>query len=639
MSITIDIDTGGTFTDAFVVRDGTAHTVKVLTTPHDLAVCFRDVLAGAAAVLGVTVAEMLRETVAVRYATTVGTNAVIQRRGPRLGLLAAAGAGSPPPGTHGVGLFVDAEMVRALPSDAAENGRLGGTSNSGAGEAGPAPEHVGRAATDLLAPARELLDEGARGLVAALGGDAAGQAAEHRVREVFDASFPHTCLDTVPLLLAGDVTSDPDEARRTATALFNAYVHPDVADYLYRAEDHLRDHGYRRPLLIVHNDGGCARVAKTIAGKTYNSGPTAGLLGAGAVARLYGARTLVSLDMGGTSLDVAIVHAGQLPMLEHGVVEGVEISFPLPDLVALGAGGGSIAWLDGDELCVGPQSAGARPGPACFGFGGEQPTVTDADVVLGILRPEAFLGGSMPIDVELARGAVRRIAEPLGCEVEEAAAGVRETVHTQMGARLAAELERRSVDPSSVTVLAFGGNGATHCAGIAAAAGISEVIALSFSPVFSAYGASTADVRHRYELRAGEEQLPMLRERALRDMRGEGFHEPEVTLATETFERDGESWIALTASRALPHVELASAATSAATASADGGAVKEILWPGAGVLSTQVRRREQLSPGAALAGPALVDSPTTTCAVPPGWTLQIDEHGAERLRQEGRSTR
>lgn len=614
MSITIDIDTGGTFTDGFVVREGHPTTVKVLTTPHDLAVCFRDVIEAAAIALDLSVAGMLSATVSVRYATTVGTNAVIQRRGPRLGLIAGPAFPEADGRAHGVGLFVDAEMVRRC--DGSEP----------AADSGPDPQAS-------LVAARELLDDGARGLVAALDERGGGEAGERRARQLFAEHYPHNCLDAVPLLLASEITADTDEARRAATALFNAYVHPDVADYLYRAEDYLRDQGYRRPLLIVHNDGGCARVAKTIAGKTYNSGPMAGMLGARAIARLYDVDVLVTLDMGGTSLDVGIVAAGEIPMREHGLVEDVEIAFPLPDLVPLGAGGGSIAWLEQDVLRVGPRSAGAKPGPACFGFGGEEPTVTDCDVVLGILRPDAFLGGDMAIDAEAAHRAVARIADPLGCSVEEAAARVRSTVHAETGERLALELRARGIDPAAVTLLAFGGNGATHCAGIARAAGVGDVIALPFSSVFSAFGASSADVRHRYEARGADCDERELRRRALRDMRGEGFMEVEVELSSERFRRGHDEWLAVEATHRLPHVGLAGAEPDARAAerSAAPARTGDVHWPGFGALATPIHRRDELSPGASVAGPALVDSPTTTCALPPGWTLRIDERGSERM--------
>ncbi len=609
MSTTIDIDTGGTFTDGFIVRDDNPHAVKVLTTPHDLAVCFRDVIEAAAEAVGLSVAEMLEQTESVRYATTVGTNAVIERRGPRLGMIAAGQVPADGGSEWGIGRFIEAEMIHDLEfADPATNGAAHATTSSSIGG---------------------LLERGARGLVCSLPHDEDCGERERQLRDIFLEQYPRHCLDAVPLLLSSEISEDPDDRRRTATTLFDAYVHPDVADFLYRAEDHLRENGYRRPLLAVHNDGGCARVAKTIAGKTYSSGPMAGLLGARTIAELYGIETLVTLDMGGTSLDVAIVHPGGVEMHEHGRVEEVEISFPLPDLVALGAGGGSIAWLDEGELRVGPRSAGAKPGPACFGFGGDQPTITDADVVLGILRPEAFLGGQMAIDADASRRVVGELADELGCSVEDAAERIRSAVHAQTGERLAAELRARGVEPADATLLAFGGNGATHATGIAAGAGAREVLILPFAPVFSAFGASTVDVIHAYESREADAE-DGLRERALRDMRGEGFDSAEVELVSERIERDGSTWIRVEASRPLPHLEFVAAVatehepTAAMTAT--------VRWPGAGDVATAVHRAAELTPGAVVAGPALIESEKTTCALPPGWELRVDEYGAQRLR-------
>ncbi|SFB49864.1 N-methylhydantoinase A/oxoprolinase/acetone carboxylase, beta subunit [Amycolatopsis marina] len=610
--VTIDIDTGGTFTDGFIVRDGVAHTIKTLTTPHDLAACFREVIEGAAGALGMTVPDMLRDTVTVRYATTVGTNTVVQRRGPRIGLLTDTDPAQFGPDS-GIGLFVAPAMVAEVPK----------------GGDGDARAHA-------LPAIRSLLQDGARGLVVACADGAA--VTEEDLAETFAEHYPRHCLDSVPLLRAGEVAPDPDPDRRRATALFNAYVHPDVADYLYRAEDYLRDQGYHRPLRIVHNDGGAARVARTIAGKTYNSGPMAGLLGASAVARHYGLRNLVTLDMGGTSLDVGILRSGEVPMRQHGKVEDVEISFPLPDLVPLGIGGGSVAWLDGQTLRVGPRSAGAKPGPACFGFGGVEPTVTDADVVLGVLRPESFLDGNMRISEAAAARAFEPLAEALGLSVVETAERVLATAHRDAGTRLAAELKERDIDPASVTALGFGGNGATHGAAIAEAAGIGEMLVLPFAPVFSAFGASTVDIRHRHAGTSGETTEEALTARALRDMRSEGVPEKDVELEVERFERDGAEWVAVEASYALPHVDLAGQSMRPGVSGAPASTTSSVRWPGHGELNTVVLDRAALRLDRPVAGPALVESSATTCSVPPGWTVTVDEQDTLRLTVSTRSS-
>ena len=589
----IDIDTGGTFTDAFVVRGGEPHTVKVLTTPHDLALCFREVIEKAAEGLGLTVRELLRETGTVRYATTVGTNAIIQRTGPRLGLIAGEGAGERLYARDGE---ADAVFALFLPPD-----MVAGIASL------DDPEAVGAAM-------RELLDGSARGLVCAL----PAAAGEHRVRERFEEQYPRHCLDAVPLLLSGEIARDDDDFRRTATALFNAYVHPDVAGYLYRAEDYLRDHGSRRPLLVVHNDGGCARVAKTVAARTYNSGPAAGLLGAREVAALYGLDDLVTFDMGGTSLDVAILAGGAVPLREHGMVEGVEISFPLPDLLALGAGGGSIVRRDDDgALRVGPQSAGARPGPACFGFGGSAPTVTDADVVLGILDPGSFLGGAIQLDAERARRALAEVGE----DPVAAAAEALRVMEDDMGERIADELQRRGVDPAGATMLAYGGAGPMHAAGIAEQAGIRRIVTVPFAAVFSAFGASSADVLHAYH---GDDR-EALRRRALRDMRGEGFGPDEIELA----ESGTDGAASVTATAALEHFRFPSQAADVTTPSQRTS--REVHWPRGPAHDTAIFDAGQLQPGAATTGPAIVEALDTTIVVPPGWGFRVDEHGNGRL--------
>jgi N-methylhydantoinase A/oxoprolinase/acetone carboxylase beta subunit len=476
---------------------------------------------------------------------------------------------------------------------------------------------------------RDLLERGARGLVCSL----SDGEAEREVRELFEESYPPHCLDAVPLILGREVSHDRSPARRTATALFNAYVHPDVADFLYRAEDYLRDNGYRRPLLVVHNDGSCSRVAKTVAGKTYNSGPTGGLLGASAISELYDGRALVSFDMGGTSLDVAVVGPGAIPVRTPGVVEDVEISFPLPDLLPLGAGGGSIASVDEQSIMrVGPESAGAYPGPACFGRGGSEPTVTDADVVLGVLRPAAFLGGRIAIDANAAAEAMKPIGERLGLAPEEVAERILETVNSQMGTRLADIVRTRGVDPSGATILAFGGNGATHAAGIAEQAGIRRVMVLPIAAVFSAFGASTATIRHVRQAPSSDGDKVALRELVLRDMRSEGFTADEVEVAVHEDENAGERWLVAEAVRQAAPVEMPRYEASSEPALAAGQA--EVRWPGAGRITTDLYTREDLRPGATLVGPALVEAPETTCAVPPGWTARLDERGALCLRHE-----
>ncbi|HZO05859.1 MAG TPA: hydantoinase/oxoprolinase family protein [Solirubrobacterales bacterium] len=595
-AITIDIDTGGTFTDAFVVRDGHPHRVKVLTTPHDFALCFSQVIERAAEVLDLDTAELLRETACIRYATTVGTNTVIERTGPRIGLIVdpESAAGGVPEGA-----FVEPEMVTAV-----------------------APGDGDGAVVEV---AKELMARSARGLVCAMPSDADGAEAERAVLRGFHQHYPRHCLDAVPLTLSHEIAPDPDDARRTATALFNAYVHEDVAHYLYRAEDWLRDHGYTRPLLVVHNDGGCARVAKTVAGRTYNSGPTAGLLGAEAIAALCGIDHLLTFDVGGTSLDVGFLGEGRAHFKEHGRVTGVEVSFSMPDIQVLGAGGGSIAHVDDGVLAVGPQSAGANPGPACFGLGGSEATVTDADVVLGIIDAKDFLGGRMELHADAATAAVGRIAERLGISTVEAAAQIRSTLHDRMAERIGAELTERGLDPARTTMLAYGGGGPTHAAPVAARIGIGTVVTLPFGAVFSAFGASSADVRHVYFAVPGSDAEELLRRTALLDMGGEGFAPEQVEIELDRVHRHGAERLRLTAVAKLDHPALEAGAAEGHEPEPSGS--REIHWPGEGTVPTPVHDAAELRPGAVVSGPAVLEAEDTTYVVPRGWTHRVDGHG------------
>lgn len=605
---TIDIDTGGTFTDAFVVHRGQVHTVKVLTTPHDLALCFAQVLERAAEVVGVGVDELLGEATCVRYATTVGTNAVIQRTGPRIGLIV---------GTDELAVYGEGGAGAALVARFGAPGMVAAV----AGRAN------GNGDGQVVAASRELLARSARGLVCSIATTQDGAAAERRVLESFRSHYPRQCLDTVPLTLSHDIASDPDDVRRTATALFNAYVHDDVARYLYRAEDWLRAHGYTRPLLVVHNDGGCARVAKTVAGRTYNSGPTAGLLGAAEIARVCAIDQLVTFDVGGTSLDVGVVAGGRAPFLEHGRVVDVDVSFAMPDIHVLGSGGGSIAHLDGPggALEVGPRSAGANPGPACFGRGGTAPTVTDADVVLGLIAPDRFLGGRMALDADAARRAMLTLGE----DAVDVAARIRARLHENMAARIGEQLAAQGLDPARTSMLAYGGGGPTHACDVAARLGIPEVLTVPFAAVFSAFGASSADVRHVYDAAPGDGVEDDLRRQALRDMRGEGFDPAQVRLSVEEIERHGVVRTTVTAVVALTHPQLEEREATAHAPRPAGA--RSVLWPGAGRIQTPIYRAAELLPGACLAGPAVLEADDTTHVVPPAWTYRIDALGIGRL--------
>ena len=374
MGYTIDIDTGGTFTDGFIGFDDRVETVKVPTTPHDLTVCFLECINAGAARFGVTVEDLLYETDIIRFSNTIGTNTIIQRDGSPLGFLVTAGNEDLAP-THqndNKSPLVSADMVLGIEEQVDRSGKLV-----------KSPDEK-----TIMAAAQELIDRGASCLVVALTHSEYNPENEHLLRKTVKKEYPRDFLGSVPVFLSSDISRRSGTAERINAALLNAYIHAKLTRLLYKAGEDLRQKLYRKNLFIVHNNGAVARVAKTRAINTYNSGPAAGLLGAQLIGSLYEVTDLISADMGGTSFDLAYVRNGQPSYTLKPDVEGFKVNVPMMDIRTLGAGGGSIASIANGKLMVGPQSAGALPGPVCFDLGGTEPTVTDADLILGILDPE-----------------------------------------------------------------------------------------------------------------------------------------------------------------------------------------------------------------------------------------------------------
>jgi N-methylhydantoinase A len=381
MGYTIDIDTGGTFTDGFFVRDERVELVKVPTTPHDLTVCFMECIKSGADRFEVPVEDLLYETDIIRFSNTIGTNTIIQRDGSRLGLLVSAGNESlvPTRSEEGKLPLVLPDMVVGIQEEV-----------SPTGEIQKEPEQAA-----IMSAAQSLIDRGARCLVVCLRNSDLNPKNERLIRSIIKKEYPRDFLGSVPVFLSSDISRRPGEAERVNAAVLNAYIHSKLVSLLYKAGEKLRQRLYRKNLFIVHNNNTISRVAKTRAINTYNSGPAAGLMGARLIGQLYGVKNLLSADMGGTSFDLGYVRRGEPSYNLRPDVEGFPVNVPMAEIRAIGAGGGSIASVKDGVLRVGPRSAGALPGPVCFGLGGTEPTVTDADLVLGILDPEYFLGGRM----------------------------------------------------------------------------------------------------------------------------------------------------------------------------------------------------------------------------------------------------
>lgn len=542
MGYTIDIDTGGTFTDGFFTRDDLFETVKVDTTPHDLTVCFMECIREGARKFGLKdESDLLKDTEVVRFSTTLGTNALIQKTGTKLGLIVTKGFEDnlyQKGGENSLFDFIIArDMVMGISEEIGPDGKV----------VTPLDEK------EVEGVVKKLLEKGARMLVISLKSSAVNPVHEQNIRGLINRRYPKHYLGSVPLLLASQISIRLDPGLRTNTALVNAYLHHSLARALYKAEENIRLALYTKPLLIVHSTGGVARVAKTTAVHTYNSGPVAGLYGSLAVARLYHQTDVITLDVGGTSADVGLIHRGIFETEYPSKVEDIPVDFPMVNINVLGAGGGSIARIDPSSktLVVGPESAGAMPGPVCYGLGGSEPTLTDSYLVLGYLDPDYFMGGQKSLDKDSAIDSIEtKIASPLGMTTEKAAFRIKEFIKKKIGDQIGRLIKKKGLSPETFVLFAFGGGGGCLCCDIADHLGIARIYVFSQSPVFCAFGSSMMDVLHIYEdshkfiLRSGSGQYPDnfdeynriiadLQEKAFRDMRGEGFRPEDINFVLE----------------------------------------------------------------------------------------------------------
>lgn len=656
---TVDIDTGGTFTDGFFTHGGEYHAVKTATTPHDLTLCFMDCIKAGAQAFGVTLGEFLENTDLIRFSNTIGTNTIIERNGSRVGLLLTQGSESLAPVGDKKQPLMLPEMVIGIAEEVTQHGEIRHTPSSDM----------------ILAAAQTLIDRGARCLVVALANSELNPAHEHLVRESIKREYPRDYLGSVPVFLASDISARAGYVERINTAVLNAYIHSKLTRLLYKSGEDLRRNRYRGHLFIGHNNGAVARVAKTRAIHTYNSGPAAGLLGAREIGALYSADCIVSADMGGTSFDLGLVQQGEPGFSLRPDVEGFPCILPMLSILALGAGGGSIATLVEGEIQVGPRSAGALPGPACFDLGGNEATVTDANLVLGLLDPEYFLGGAKKLNLAKARAAIdSKIATPLGISVEDAALHIVNVVDANVAREIAGLVGEAS---KNALMVVYGGAGPLHCCNMAGSIG--KLVVTPYSAVFSAYSSSLMDVGHIYSRRsrtplsAGSDYAELakavaqMRTRAEQDMRGEGFaaenlywslelivqgrepgnetrlaaavdffHKPEdiAALAAEArqaLKQDGEcdpviSSVGVVARAGVPHFKLSEQQGSGRSLQQAQKGQRSVYFGTGRRADVPVYSRQQLESGHCLDGPALVESEQTSIWVAEGWRLAIDQY-------------
>ena len=502
----IDIDVGGTFTDLVLTWDDTRVVAKAPTTPYDLSVGFLNVLNEGAAQLGQPLADVLPQVEIVRYSTTVAMNRLIERKGPKLGLITTEGhedailIGRGAQWTDGTRIGERRNLaVQRKPVPLVERDMIVGVAER-VDSSGTVVRHLDE--DDVRAKLRHLVDNGARAIAVSLLWSFANPAHERLVRKVIREEYKGFHVGYLPVVLSHEVVGKVGEYERTMTAILDAYLQTSIKFELETTWDQLRANGYRGTFLLTHNTGGSGEIFKTTASRTFNGGPVSGLMGSFHIGQALGYRNVIASDVGGTSFDVGMVVDASVRSYEfRPIIDRWMVGISMLQTTTMGAGGGSIAWINdllGGRLEVGPKSAGSYPGPVCYDLGGTEPTVTDADVVLGYIAPDGYFGGKMPLDKDKAVDAIRtRIAEPLGVSVDEAAALIRRIVEQGMASAIKREVHLRGYHPEDFALFAFGGGGPTHVAGYRA--DVPTAVIFPQAPVFSALGSSVMDIMHVYE--------------------------------------------------------------------------------------------------------------------------------------------
>lgn len=540
MTYRLGVDTGGTFTDFILVNeeDWSYLVHKTASTPARPAASFLAGLGELAALLGLKAAELVGRISLIVHGTTVATNAILTGTGAHVALLTTRG-------------FRDAlQMRRGMREEVLNNKLVAPTPLAprylrfGVAErttfAGRELEPLSE--DDVDAAVRRCRELGVEAVAICFLHSYANPAHEQRAKKLVAAELPGAYITASHELLAQIRLYE-----RVSTTVLNAYAGPLIDGYLGELVKDLEARGFTGDLLIMQSNGGVTRptLARERAAATLLSGPAAVPIAGAAYAAAVGAPSCLTVDMGGTSFDAALVPDG-VPMVLHdgGWVNRHRVALPMLGIHTIGAGGGSIGWIDRSGfLRMGPQSAGAAPGPACYGQGGARPTCTDANLLLGYLNPDNFLGGRMRLDRTAAQEAVRReLAEPLGMDVREAAAAMFRVINVNMTAGLREVSVDQGVDPRDFLLVVAGGAGPVHAGVIASELGIPKILVPRDSAVFAAAGMLLADARHdairavpaRLSEVDGGSVASVVTELAgevLERMRAERFQEGEIDLS------------------------------------------------------------------------------------------------------------
>ncbi|WP_214325050.1 hydantoinase/oxoprolinase family protein [Nonomuraea sediminis] len=675
MSYRVAMDIGGTFTDVvcYDERTGAVVASKAPTTPGDLA---EGVFAALARVV-----DSPEDISFFVHGTTQGLNALLERKGARVLLLANEGGRDVYQIARGNrDRMFDLRYRKPTPlvprQDVME---IGGRLDWRGQELTPLDEDAVRQA------ARRAREEGFDAVAVCLLFAYANPDHEIRAGRILRAELGEEVL----VVLSHEVAREWREYERTSSAVLEAYTGPVVRRYLARIEQRFAERGLGVPVHVMQSSGGLVNAGYAMRRplQTLLSGPVGGTMGGVAAARLLQRDNAICVDMGGTSFDVSLVVNGRPDVSAEARIEGYPVLMPVVNLHTIGAGGGSIAYSEAGALRVGPESAGAVPGPACYGRGGEQATVTDANVVLGRVDPAWFAGGLMSLDTEAAGAAIATLAEELELDPLQLAEGICDVANAKMAQAIRTLTVEHGVEPREFALVAFGGAGAMHAVFIARELGISEVVIPRFPGAFSAWGMLEADVRrdlsHPYfrpqDALQGHDmaaRLETLQEQALQALAGQGVPEDRrrvehavdmryegqdytltIPLRDAGEPAEPEFLAGIAARYAEAHTGRYGHATpeapvefvmlrstgfgsfprtaAARVAETDGvaPAVRDVIFDGE-VHRTPVLRRDGLE--GELAGPAIMVEETATTVIPPGCLASVDDNGFLIVKVDGR---
>ena len=674
MGYRLAVDTGGTFTDVCMMdeRSGAITLVKVPSTPDNPS---RAVINGVEKIIkqgGLSPREILFFI----HGTTVATNALLELKGAKTALITTKGfrdvlqiGRQTRPSLYDFYAHRPKPVIpRYLRYEAPE--RILYT--------GEIYEPLEEAA--IIAIAGDLRDKGVQAVAVCLMHSYINPAHERKIKEILSVYYPE-----VFVTLSSEILPEFREYERMSTVCINGYVMPKVNSYLADLADSLAQMQINSDLYVMQSNGGVitAKTARESSARTVLSGPAGGALAGTAICHQTGRGEIITVDMGGTSLDVCLIENSQPKYTTESNIGGYPIKLPMIDINTIGSGGGSIAWIDsGGALRVGPQSAGAVPGPVCYRKGGTEPTVSDANAVLGRLNPGSLLGGDFLLDVERARQVIdEKIAKPLGLTVLEAAAGIIRIVNANMVRGIRVVSIEKGYDPRKFALVPFGGAGPLHGAQMAEELGMTEMIVPPNPGVTSAIGMLTADLRHDYVRTAimdTREASPedigalfeSLEEQACRDLTQEGFAKEnirmiraadmryrgqayEITISVDDgnmedafhgehhkaygYNRPGEIMeivnLRLTALGKLPQIKWTQG-KEASAAHIEPVSYREVFMRD-GFVKTAIYNRDEFAPGHKIEGPAIVEQMDSTTLLFPGQKALVDDYGNLRIRLEG----